>query len=148
MAFRASNALPDVGLDRAKKLALQLKGYLQQRNLQLQSTAGADVIMAIMSDVRTYRIDFLQIAAIPGIAEHARELENDPTYDVVAEFNAMLAAMSATVTEVVNTFPKDASGYWLEKQVAGDGNVIFRAFPPAATAQLRTRITAVIASIS
>lgn len=148
MAFRASNSLPDVGLDRAKKLALQLKEYLQQRNVQLQSTTGADVITAIMSDLRAYRVEFQLIAAIPGIAAHARDLENDQNYDVVAEFNTMVAAIAATITEIVNTFPKDASAYWLAYQVAGDGTTIFRTFPPAALAQLRTRITAVIASIS
>lgn len=148
MAFRASNSLPDVGLDRAKGLALQMRTYLQQRNTQLQSATGADVVLAIMSDLRSYRLEFLSISAIPGIAAHARDLENDQNYDVVAEFQAMVTAIAAAVTEIINTFPKDASGFWLATQVAADGGFQYRTFSPANLAQLRTRITAVIASVS
>jgi hypothetical protein len=86
------------------------------------------------------------IAAIPGIGAWAKEEMNDPALDVATEFNAMMGTMADARDWIAANFPKDASGYLLEKQFSGT-EIVSRTFTPAQTAGLRTELDALIATI-
>jgi len=147
MAFFASNILPEEGLNRSKKLALQVKNYLSVRENQFLSDTNADVVLATFNDLKRYRDEFLSYRDIPGIAQYARDQENDQTYDVVTEFNAMITAIEAVITNIYSSFPKDANNFLLEKKLLVDGTYEFRIFTGVQLSTLRGLITAAIAQV-
>lgn len=139
--------LPDEALTRAKKLSIQIKTYVQQRRTQFTSDTNADVVLAVFHDLRRFRDDLAQIKTVDGIAEHARTQENDASYDVVAEFNALASAVESLMNLIQTTFPVDGSGYLLEKQWAGDGTYTFRQFTANQLSATRAAMDTVIAAI-
>lgn len=148
MAFRASNALPAERYDRGKLLAVQLKSAVQRRSSDFQSGAGADEIIGLADQLREYRERFNQIRQTPGIAAYAQAQENDGTYDVAAEFNAMIAAIDAAIAEILSTFPSDAQDYLLAYKFNADGSTSPRQFTGGALGGVRTALDAIAASIS
>ena len=87
-------------------------------------------------------------AAIPGMAQYARDQIGDQTLDVVAEFTAMRAQMIATRDWIVANFPKDGSGYLLLISFTADGRYVFRTLTTIQTVGLRTQLDALIATIA
>jgi len=149
MAFLALDQLPADGYAESRRLAANLRKILEIRSAELAaSDTNADVIISILYDVRAVRDRFNQIAAIPGIVVYAQSQEDNADYDVVAEFTSLVVAMEAVLDNIVNTFPKDASGFLLEKKWDVDMNYVYNVFTPAQTVNLRDLIDAVIASIS
>ena len=142
MAFRASNRLPAEGYDQAKGHALGLQTRSQAWRDQLAAgPTGANVVLEIMESLKSYRAVLNEIAAIPGIAAYARAQENDETYDVVAEFQAMLATVQLAIDNVTSTFPSSTF-----HSIVGDVQT-YQQFSVAQTANLRTRLDAIIASV-
>lgn len=87
-------------------------------------------------------------AAVPGIAQYARDQIGDQVLDVVAEFTAMRAVIIATRDWIMANFPKDGSGYLLLMSFTADGRYTFRTLTTAQTAGLRTQLDALIATIA
>lgn len=84
---------------------------------------------------------------VPGLLAYVREQINDPTIDIVAEYNAMLAQINAVRTWVINNFPKDASNYLLYHTFGADGRIVQRTLTSAQTAGLRTQLDALLATL-
>lgn len=143
MAFRASNQIQADGYSEAKRLANSLKTYCQQ--VSDASAAGpisGNVAIQLHERLISDRARFIAIRDIPGIAAYVSAQEDDVTYNVATEFNAMVAAVEAT---------RD----WLIANVATTGWVTFstsgvatKTFSSAATAGLRTQLAALMATIS
>ena len=89
-------------------------------------------------------------SSLPGMAQYARDQENDQTYDVIAEFTAMRTAAVAPVDWVFNNFPKDAQApnYILKDILAADGSITVRQFTSAQTTGLQTALDDLIAAIA
>jgi len=148
MAFLASNIIPEEGFNRAKKLALQVKNYLTVRESQFASDTNADVILATFNDLKRYRDEFLSYRDIPGIAQYAKDQENDQAYDVVTEFNSMITSVEDVMTSIYSSFPKDANGYLLEKQLLANGTYTYRVFTSAQLSTLRGLVTTAISQVT
>lgn len=149
MAVKASNVLPEQAYRDARVYATLLKAYLQSRSEQFQAgPTNADVLLATFHDVRRIRDSIQAAAGVPGIANYARAQENDPAYDVIAEWTALLSAVASLLSFVTTNFPKDANGYLLEKTFAADGTYVFRTFTSAQLAGLVSAIAAVVALIA
>lgn len=88
------------------------------------------------------------LAAIPGLGAYAQAQENDPAYDVAAEYATMRDAIDATRTWIVANFPKDASGYLQAFQFTAQAKLARRALTTAQTAGLRTTLQSLIATIA
>lgn len=58
--------------------------------------------------------------SIPGLAQFAKDQRNDQTYDIVAEFNAMLAAVNAVLVNIRTTLPADGNDYKLILKMVND----------------------------
>ena len=147
MGVRATNVLPRVGYDLAKGVAANLKNYVTNRSTQFQNTINRDIVLVTMQDIRRAKVDLQNSAAIPGIVQYAQDQENDPTYDVVGEFTALIALIDAVIDSVTLTFPTDAGGFLLEKKFAPDGTYTFGTFTGPQLANLRTALDAIAAVV-
>lgn len=90
---------------------------------------------------------FNTLKSTPGLAEYAKAQNDDPTYEVGAEFAAMLVALTLLASQIESDFPKDGNGFLLA-QTFGASGPVDRAFTPAQTAAIRNRLNAVVASIA
>ena len=148
MAFRASNIVPEKGLERAKTQANYLRRKAGEKVSQFSSGANADDILALASNLRSVRNDLASLTSISGLAEYAREQENDSSYDIVAEFNALLALVDDVITEIVTTFPVDSSGYLLSHTIDTTGQRTSRTFSAAAISGVVSNLNALVAGIA
>lgn len=147
MAFRATNILPETGYDQAKKVATQVKRFSQNRSSDLVAGGDSDQILGTADTMLIYKEQFAALVTIPGIGDYAKEQENDPTYDVAAEFTAMLALIDAVIATVTAGFPVDASDFLLAYTFNPDGSQAPRAFTSGQTATIRAALDALDAGI-
>lgn len=146
MAFRASSIIPLSAYQTAKRAAAQLKVNAQSMRAALAaSNASYDFLRDIYRTLERAQAQFTQLAATPGLAGYAKAQENDPAYDVAAEFTAMQGAITSALTWMNSNAPTGVTA----KTPAnwGDGSLIANEFTPAQTAGLRTQLDAVIAAI-
>lgn len=148
MAFLASNITPQLGYVEAKNIANFLKNFCLSRSTQFQSDTNADVILVTFHDLRRRRDELVNIGSIPGISQYAKDQEDDPTYDVAAEFNALIVSVEAVMSNIETTFPTDVDGYLLEKQFNAQGTYDFRQFTGAQLVTLRGLLDAVAAQVA
>ena len=148
MSFKATNIVPETGYRNAKNHAVSIKNYCESRSTQFQSDTNSDVVLATFHDLRRWNDELNAIKAIAGIAQYAKDQEDDQTYNVVAEFNALQAAVVAVMDNIQSTFPVDVDGYLLEKQWNAQGTYDFRQFTGAQLSTLRGLLDAVVAQVA
>lgn len=93
------------------------------------------------------RASLASLVSTPGLAAYAKGEANSDTYDITAEWSAMVAAIDNALSWITTNFPKDGSGYLLARQFS-NGSVVDRTFAPAATAGLRTILDTISAAIN
>lgn len=146
MAFRTSEHLADA-LQSARSTARALKTYVQGvRNASAAGPISGNVIVEVYLRLVADKARFDAIAAVPGIAQYARDQYDDPGYDIVAEFTAMTSAITSVGTWINGNFPKDGAGYLLKDQLTASG-VDVRTFTTAALNVFRTQLDSLIATI-
>ena len=143
MAFRASNQIQADGYSEAKRLANELKAYCQQvHDASAAGPISGNVAIQLHERLIADRARFLAIRDVPGIAAYVQAQEDDDTYDVAAEFDAMVAAVeSARDWLIANVNVTN----WV---TFGTSGVATKTFSAAATAGLRTELAALMATIS
>lgn len=148
MAFRASNVIPANKYERAKQLAIQLKRFCQGRATAYQSGANGAEILSTVDALREIKNQLQDCASVPGIAAYAAAQEDDGTYNVAAEFTALMNAIDAAITEIVTTLPKDGSGYLLVRKINPDGTLEERSFSGGALSSLRSLLTTIVSQVN
>lgn len=126
-----------------------LKVKIQSQSLRNDLAAGnvaSGRILAFFQYLRSERAALVTAAAVPGLAAYAQLEKNNNTLDVVAEFNAVISAIDGVSSWINTNFPKDGSGFLLERTLGADGP-IERTFAPATTATFRTQLDGLIATI-
>lgn len=98
---------------------------------------------------RRYVAALQTLAAVPGIAAWAQQQENNPEYEIIPEFNAMITAMNAASTGIEAAFPKDANGTLLLSKLGAGGVIEDLTFTPQqiSTAGIPALLQAVVDSI-
>lgn len=147
MAFRAGNVIPIEAYTIVKRAAVQLKLNMQSMKAQLAASgANYDYLRDIYRTLERANSQFDNLKTTPGLAAYAQDQENDPAYDVAAEFTAMQAAITAAMTWMDSNVPTSVTA----KSPAnwGDGSLIETAFTAGQTAGLRTALQGVIDTIS
>ena len=149
MTFRASNQIPANAYDNAKNEALRVKNYCQLAVSKLQNSVTSSQIIKLVGGLSVFIERLSRIKSIAGITAYAKEQEVDQNYDVVAEFNSLVALIEDSRDWVVDNFPKDANGYLLsEKWDNKSSGVTERTFNTAATADFVTKLKAVVDQVS
>lgn len=144
MAFNTA-ITPDEAYPRAKRLFRSVRKYCQQASSQVQSVVERPVVLQIRAQMLSFSAEASTLGSVPGIAAYAADQVQDPGYDVVAEYQATVAAMTAVVAEIDASFPV-AAGTNHALVMFVDGTV--DTFLPAQLATLKTLLDAVVASIS
>lgn len=149
MAFRASNQHLADGYGEAKRVANQLKTYLQRRVAEMAAgPVDATVPMGVVAHLRAALDRFEAIKAIPGMSAYAKAQEDDALYDVAGEFAAMTDAIVNARDAIIAALPQDAGGWLLVESYAADGTIVPRTFTSVQTAGVRTALQAVVDAIA
>lgn len=154
MAFPSTIGSKQESLAAAWTAARNAATTIKQRSQTLHDQCAAgDISVLSILDYATVLADMKlrlsQISAIPGLSAYAQTQVNDGTLDVAAEYNTMATQLDATVSWIINNFPKDGSGYLLAVQFHADNNgrTTPRKLNTTQTASLRTVLQALIATI-
>jgi hypothetical protein len=140
MAFKTQLKTQRQALERAIDVARQQKSILQNISSKLDADiTGVDALdfLANFSRVIT---ELNSAKAVPGIAQYARDQFDDQSYDVVAEFNTVIAALTSCDTWLKNNIPSDAVSIV-------DGALVGNIYTPAQTAVLKNRVETAITTI-
>lgn len=149
MALRASNSLPAKAYDDIKAVAVQLERLAQARAASWASGGDAFEVIAALDIAVAFKDRLQSLASTPGLATYAQEQENDPTYDVVAEYNALITAIDNFITEIVNTMPVSNPGGYIEQfSLNADGSKTVRTFTGAQLSGVIATLNAIDAAIS
>ena len=148
MTFRASNSAPVQEYAAAKGLIAGIRRSALLRVQQFSTGTDGYEIMDLLGQLVNAKAKMLEVAAIPGLAAYAQAQENDPTYDVVAEFQNVVSLVTAAIDEIVATYPTSAGGYAEVFSINPSGAKTPRAFNSAQVAALSTRLQAIADAIS
>ena len=148
MAFLTGQTAQEAFTD-AKNIANGVKSAAQQHIAQFASTTNRDQVLALAVNLREWRIRLAAASQVPGVVQHARDQYDNQTYDVAAEFTAMLDAIDDVITGIVTAFPVAPSGGEVrEKVLNADGSITMRTFTSAQLASLVTLLQTLDAAIS
>lgn len=143
MAFRASNILPVKGYEQAKANAWHLKARADYYiATAANGNIGYDFLAELRGDLSRALASLEQASTIAGIVAYAQDQENDPGYDVAAEFTDMTTKIATAITWVDVNTPTNVTALTPD-QWSGISTMISTTFTPAQTAQLRVELQAV-----
>jgi len=143
MTFRASGKLPSEAYKDIRRHAFNIKSTCQEARTAADSPMGADRILALMNQMVGFKVSLAREASTPGLDAYATAQENDPGYDVSAEYLSLTATIDVVIAEIVSTFP---TATYLT--IGTGGTKTYQQFPATSLADLRTKLDAVIAVIS
>jgi len=149
MAFPATGQVTAEAFRTARNVAVGAK--VAASALRNASGAGDVTRQSVVSFLQTIAsavLNWQQVATTPGLAAYAQSQMNDPTLDIAAEFNAMVAAGADLRDWIFANFPKGAGGAWLTVAYDNQGAATPLVFTSADLAQLRTRLATFEATIS
>ena len=146
MAFKTQRT-PAEALRDAKTLAATVKAHVQSRLTLFSSTVNRELVLDLVQVLRNWRLEFEAIAAIPGIAQYARDQFDDQEYDIVTEFQAMVGAMDDVISNITSTFPKSDSGEVEARVLNSDGTLSPRTFTASQLSTLRGLMETLVAAI-
>ena len=135
MTFLASNIITSKGYDKAKLEALSIKGYAQDVQNLLLANIDSSVIINIVSVLSQKKAKLETYKNITGILQYSKDQEEDQTYDIAAEYTALVARIDDVINWVKASYPADTNGYLLVRKWTLDGTST-REFTPAQTASL------------
>lgn len=148
MAFKATNVVPQKAYEQVKGAAAQLKGtipgvvsHMANNSIGLEDARNVYFMLKRAHD----QLDSLK--STPGLPAYAQAQENDGTYDVAAEFTALLTNIQTGITWIENNVPATVS-LAPASQWTTSGTLSDTAFTPAQTAGLRTALNTIEASIA
>lgn len=153
MALPTTPPLNEV-LTQARERWLNLKiSAIQARDRSASNDISAGYVLLVLDRLREDLSYFNSIASTPGLTQYARDQYADQGMDIVADFNAMMNAITNTINWIVSALPKapaDGQGneYLLLKTIDATGVRSDRLFTPAQTAGLRTQLDSIIATIA
>lgn len=147
MAFRTDGLAK--AYQRGQNEAIRAKNYATQASAQLAAgSVSGNAVIQVMSQMKSFVEIFDGVSSTPGIAQYARDQENDQGYDVVAEFTAMRNECVACRDWVITNFPTSAGGFIEKDTLEVDGAITVRSFTSGQTAGLQTALNALAAAIA
>ena len=114
----------------------------------LGGTSNANQIFQFVDNLRATLQAMGTAAATPGLAAYAQTQISQPTYDPVADYNALVADLNAIIAWVTTNFPKDVGGFVQAYTLNADGSRTPATFTSAQTAGLVTLINTALTQLS
>lgn len=141
MAFRTTTSLA-VEYERLKAFARHLRAQAVRHRSTTDLPTVVGELIPLLREAST------RFASVPsGMAAFAQAQEDDPAYDVAAEFTAMKAAVDDALSTLVGAMPQDGDGYVLDRTMDAQGNVAARALTQSQITGMQNKLDAVIATI-
>ena len=147
MAFRASSAIAPTALGEIKQEMLALKATVEQADSSITTGSNADYLLNLLANLRRRKQVLQGLATTPGLAQYARDTENDQAYDVVAEGQAVLALIESAYTTLAALIPTDGNGYLLSHTLNASALRIPRSVGAGPLAGTRAALQAIAAAI-
>lgn len=127
--------------------AAHVKQLSQRLSAQSASTGlTADQIVGYASSLKQAQDLFAQMTATPGLAQYAKDLQEDQNYEIVTEYQTMNTQITATLVWISANLPSSTFGHDIIR-IEADGSPTWRSFTPAQTAGFRTELDALAATI-
>ena len=142
MTFRATNIIPQRGYELAKARATKLRSWSQQMSAMCNTDLPAQQLIAILSGLSGHKNELEIAKNTNGIVAYAKDQENDPAYDVAAEFIAVLVLIDDAIAVVQATNTNVLINDWTLTGIS------WNSFTPAQTATLKSALDDIVAAIS
>ena len=145
MTVRTGKQTSSNAYDEITSRAFALRALTETRIAQW-SPAGTtyDNIGAYLSDLLSFYNDFNDQKSTPGLAQAAKDAEEDQTYEIVTEVNTLQALMIAVKDRILVDVPQDGSGWRQVVKFNADGSMAWRSFGSAPLANLLADMQAVV----
>jgi len=134
------------GYNNSKQSALNLQSYCQAKSADLATGIDATDLLGILTTLKQYSVDLTAFKQVAGIAAYAKEQEVDTNYDVVAEFNTLIASVDLAVTNIATAIPTTAG--WLQLLTLSGSDVVWREFTPAQLSIVKTNLDSISAQVT
>jgi hypothetical protein len=144
MAIRYDVSEVEQAYRHIKGIHKQVRDYTQTIITQISAGCLADRVIEIGRVYRNMLAEFAESEAVQGIGAHARAVEGDAAYDLIAEHGAIKTKMAAVQAHIFSTLPKQ-NGYLLVWQLNADFTTTIRALTGAQLAPLVLLMQDVIA---
>jgi len=105
MAFPASNILLADAYKQVKGTMFQVNNYAQGRSDLFATDSEESTVLAAVDNLTALKGILQANASAPGMAEYARIQEDDPTLDLVAEYQAVITAIDAVLDYISANIP-------------------------------------------
>ena len=131
----------------AQSEAIRVKTFAGQAGTALAAgNVSANAVIQIMTNLKSSMEVWDSASGLSGMAQFARDQEDDQAYDVVAEFLIMRNAAAACADWVRDNFP-EAGGFIQKDTIETDWSITVRQFTPAQTVGLQTALATLDAAI-
>lgn len=149
MAFRARDIIPSAAYVGAKNAAISVADLASNYKQEFTTGTSAENLIQCLRPLISYRAQLNGARSVPGIGAYAQAQQNDPGYDVAAEFNALIAVIDDAISWLITSFPRDGSDYLLiYKMNAANGRLEARTFNAAQTAPFLIKLQAIVDAVS
>jgi hypothetical protein len=91
---------------------------------------------------------FNEVRTVPGIVAWARNEAGDQAWNVVAAFTDALTKLDAITAAIVAEYPKDASGYLLDRTLNAQARIVWDKIPAGSLTQTVAAIAAFRATLT
>jgi len=146
MSFRTDGL--SKAYSKAQSESIRVKTFATQAGAALAAgTVSANAVIQIMTNLKSSIETWDTVSSLPGIAQYAKDQEDDQAYDVVVEFLAMRNEAVAARDWVINNFP-ESGGFIQKDTLEVDGSITVRQFTPAQTVGLQTALNDLVAAIA
>lgn len=109
MALKTSVNTPVEVYSVIKRNGAQLLVNVQGLRSQINNTGGYTHLIDSLRVLRRSRQQLNTLKSAPRLGVYAKDQENDAAYDVVAEINAVVAAITAIILWTKNNVPSQVS---------------------------------------
>ena len=128
-------------------------GSLKNRAISLRdntasSGSTATAVLEYHSNLKSKSDRLSTLAATPGLVQYAKDQFDDQTFDVTAEFLAMMTEMQNVLDWIRANLPVSADGFVEEKKIEADDSVTPKTFLVGQTAGLRSQLNDLIDTIN
>ena len=128
-------------------ISLRRKAGVMDAAMAAGPVTASLILDDLLADLKSGRATLVESSNQSGILAYAHEQFDDVTIDLTTEFTALIAAIDAVITWIVDNFPSGTGGFLERYTIAADGTLTDRMFTTVQTAGLRTELQALFASI-
>jgi hypothetical protein len=153
MTLPLSTVTASVAYTAIQDAGINLSSYI--RLVQAGITAGSVPSQDLLATLGSAVALLAQAQALVANAPLAASVEtliqqqaNDPTLDVVGEFAASMTALAALISAIQTDFPKDSSGYLMDRIFSTTGGVSSVAFAPSLLPTVPAALAVWLATVS